>query len=188
LFFFQKGLFRSHWTELILYECIKNIEKNEPSLRDSIRKQEDIIREKFSEAWVTGFEHRIKDIQLDDLNDRHVLAAAIQCSAQYIVTENLGDFPREYLDQFGIEPMGSGSFLGMIYDHFPNEAHNVLLLVKENYRNPPYNASRFLELLNKNKMRELAERLNNNRNVPSTPKIIKSGSINVTKGSKGYET
>lgn len=165
MFLFQEGLFRVHWTELVLYECIKDIEKNGPVLRDSIRKQEGIIREKFSEAWVAGFEHRIKDVQPNDLNDRHVLAAAIHCGAQYIVTENLGDFPGQYLAQFSIVPMRSGAFLGMIYDHFPNEAHKVLLQVKGNYRIPPYNISGFLELLNKNKMGELAERLNNNSNT-----------------------
>ncbi len=51
MFLFQEGLFRVHWTELVLYECIKDIEKNEPVLRDSIRKQEGIIREKF-QKWL----------------------------------------------------------------------------------------------------------------------------------------
>ena len=45
------------------------------------------------DAKVTGFEPMIDTLELPDLNDRHVLAAAIRCNADAIVTFNLKDFP-----------------------------------------------------------------------------------------------
>ncbi len=117
------------------------------------------MREDFPEAMVTGFEQHISVLELPDPDDCNVLAAAIQCGTQYIVTEDLGDFPREYLAQFTIEPISPGGLLGLIWDSYPKEARKVLLQVKENYRNPPFTASEFLELLYDINMGELADRL-----------------------------
>ena len=47
----------------------------------------------FDDAQVTGYEPLIETVDLPDAGDRHVLAAAIQCGAEYIVTDNLADFP-----------------------------------------------------------------------------------------------
>ena len=53
------------------------------------------------EALVTGYEHRIESLSLPDPDDRHVLAAAIECGASIIVTANLKDFPDSQLKQSG---------------------------------------------------------------------------------------
>ena len=117
------------------------------------------MREDYPEAMVSGFKHHMDGLELPDPDDRHVLAAAIHCGTRFIVTEDMGDFPGKYLAQFGIEPLGPGAFLGMIWDRYPNEARKVLLKVKGNYRNPSFTMSGFLELLHDINMEELAERL-----------------------------
>lgn len=43
------------------------------------------------DCLVTGYEHLIDQLSLPDPNDRHVMAAAILCGAQEIVTTNLKD-------------------------------------------------------------------------------------------------
>lgn len=43
------------------------------------------------------------DLTLPDVNDRHVLAAAIVSKSKFIVTANLKDFPNEYLSAFKIK-------------------------------------------------------------------------------------
>ncbi|MDE2759364.1 MAG: PIN domain-containing protein [Paracoccaceae bacterium] len=157
--FFVGGLIRAHWTECILAKWIGSTSRKLPNNIDSILRQENRMREDYPEAMVTGFEHHIESLHLPDPDDRHVLAAAIQCGTRYIVTEDMGDFPGEYLAQFGIEPLGPGAFLGMIWDRCPNEARKVLLKVRGNYRNPPFNMSGFLELLHGINMGEIAVRL-----------------------------
>lgn len=47
---------------------------------------------------------------MPDLNDRHVLAAAIKGEAQIIVTYNLNDFPTTILNKFGIEAQHPDEF------------------------------------------------------------------------------
>jgi len=54
------------------------------------------------DALVYGYEHRIESLALPDPDDRHVLAAAIECRASLIVTWNIKHFPADYLKSFGI--------------------------------------------------------------------------------------
>lgn len=58
----------------------------------------------FPEAIVTGHECRIEQCKNDE-KDRHVLACAIHCHAEVIVTFNLRDFPEEALRQWNIVVM-----------------------------------------------------------------------------------
>ena len=48
----------------------------------------------FADAWVEGYEALIPAMK-NHPKDRHVLAAAVRCRAQMIVTFNLKDFPAE---------------------------------------------------------------------------------------------
>ena len=68
------------------------------------------MREHFAEALVTGYEPLIGTLELPDSDDRHVLAAAIRCGAQHIVTDNLADFPTEVPARFDIEAIDADRF------------------------------------------------------------------------------
>ena len=59
---------------------------------------------------VDGYDLLIDGISLPDANDRHVVAAAIRCQAQGIVTFNLKDFPAATLDAFDIEAIHPDDF------------------------------------------------------------------------------
>ena len=50
-----------------------------PQLEASIRSQEEGMQEHFPDALVTGYTSLIEALDLPDPDDRHVLAAAIQC-------------------------------------------------------------------------------------------------------------
>ena len=60
---------------------------------------------------VTDYENLIPTVTIPDPDDRHVLAAAIKAQAQYIVTENLRDFPIEILSSYKISPVTADEFL-----------------------------------------------------------------------------
>ena len=98
----------------------------------------------FDDAPVTGYEPLIETLDLPDAGDRHVLAAAIQCGAEYIVTENLADFPKAALARFNIEAIAADTFLSQIVELYPSEALTVLRALRKHYSNPPFTPSGFV--------------------------------------------
>ena len=78
------------------------------------------VREHFPEAAVTGYEKLIA-LMTNELKDRHVVAAAVECGAQVIVTSNLRDFPQESLSNWGIEPQHPDEFLSNLFERYPAE-------------------------------------------------------------------
>lgn len=72
--------------------------------QDEIDKRVDIANQAFPVALVRNYEPLIETLELPDEKDRHVLAAAIKTNANVIVTNNLKDFPDEYLSTFGAGP------------------------------------------------------------------------------------
>jgi hypothetical protein len=60
--------------------------------------------ESIDDAMVDGYEPLIETLTLPDADDRHVLAAAIHCGAQVIVTANLRDFPDARLHSSILRP------------------------------------------------------------------------------------
>jgi len=74
---------------------------------------------RFPEARVTGFESLIETIELPDINDRHVVAAARLGHADVIVTRNQKDLPAMALRRWGLEVVTPDCFLQDMLDLFP---------------------------------------------------------------------
>jgi predicted nucleic acid-binding protein len=64
----------------------------------------------FADAWVEGYEELIPSMS-NHPKDRHVLAAAVRCGAQTIVTFNLKDFPVDSLALWNVEAQSPDEFL-----------------------------------------------------------------------------
>jgi predicted nucleic acid-binding protein len=154
--FAQQGLFRARFTERIIDEWTGSLIRNKPTLEESVRTQAAVVRDVFQECFVTGYEPLIEGLQLPDPDDRHVLAAAIKCSAQIIVTENLRDFPPEVLEEHDIEVLGADDVLANTFDLFPMDGARALRTVRQRYNNPPFSPSEFLLDLTKSGMPKLA--------------------------------
>ena len=142
--FHYAGLFRARWTEQIIDEWTLNLLERKPHLERSVRSQRLAMGEHFPEALVTGYEPLIATLELPDADDRHVLAAAIRCGAQYIVTDNLADFPAQVLARFNIEAIDADGFLSRTFDLYPSEALGVLRTLRKAYNNPPFTPSEFV--------------------------------------------
>ncbi|WP_299831990.1 PIN domain-containing protein [uncultured Roseobacter sp.] len=156
LTFTQEGLFRARVTDEILDEWTRNLIRLKPHLEKSVRQQEAVIRSTFEECFVTGHQPLMAGLKLPDPDDRHVLAAAIRCSAQVIVTENHKDFPSEVLDEYGVERLGADDMLANTYDLFPSGGARALRRVRKRYDNPAMSPSEFLLDLTRHGLSKLA--------------------------------
>ncbi|MDE3212906.1 MAG: hypothetical protein KGM98_06700 [Bacteroidota bacterium] len=75
--------------------------------------------------------------QQPDEDDRHVLAAAIKTNANIIVTNNLKDYPEDYLQSFGIKAKNADDFLTDIIDLNQDQAIAAFKEMVLNKKNPP---------------------------------------------------
>lgn len=105
------GLFAAKWTDKIHDEWMHSLIATRPELSTNLERTRDLMNRAVPDCLVTGYEPLVDGLILPDSNDRHVLAAAIRCSAQIIVTFNLKDFPQEVLDPYGIEAMHPDHFV-----------------------------------------------------------------------------
>ena len=86
-----------------------------------------IMNQAFAEATVVKYKHHGNGIgKLPDEGDRHVIAAAIKTKADVIVTENLKDFPRKVLAQYGIEAKSSDEFIADAINLSPSLAVDAI--------------------------------------------------------------
>lgn len=159
----RKGLVRAKWTDEILDECFRSILANEPERKsESLRRTRELMNLAVADCLVAGYEDLVESIKLPDPNDRHVVAAAVRCGAQVIVTANLDDFPKESLAAFELEAVHPDDF---VLDCLDLSAAAVLAAVREqaaSLKRPPMSVAEVMEKLQANglaqsvaKMREL---------------------------------
>lgn len=141
-------LFRARWTEEIHEEWIRNVLESRPDLsRKQLTRTKNLMNDHALDSVVTGYENLISSLTLPDAEDRHVLAAAIQAKAEFIVTFNLRDFPAAAIAPFGIEAIHPDVFLELLLEQ---NSEKVLLAAerqRQSLKNPPKSPNEFLETL-----------------------------------------
>jgi predicted nucleic acid-binding protein len=141
-------LFRARWSDEIHKEWIRNVLKNRPDLEESqLLRTRAFMDANVRDALVTDFESLIPSLELPDDNDRHVLAAAIRCNADVIVTFNLKDFPSDYLSSFDVEAQHPDDFILYLLDLFPIHVCRAVEKVRQRLRNPTMDRDRYLSNL-----------------------------------------
>jgi len=156
--FAQEGLYVPQWSDIITEEWLRNLLKNRPDLKEE-RLLRTIARMNtyFYEANITDFDHHIPTIQLPDLDDRHVVACAIQGEAEIIVTKNLKDFPKEELEKFGIIPQHPDDFICDLFEMDKKSAIIAFNTQLESLKNPPQTKDELLETFRNNDFPKAAE-------------------------------
>lgn len=133
------GIYRARWTNDIHEEWMRNVVKDYPGItRGHVERIRDLMNVHVLDCLVTGYESLIPSLTLPDPNDRHVLAAAMRCGADVIVTSNLKDFPDEALKPFGIEAQEPDDFLIYQLDLAPNVLCAAAKSHRESLKNPPH--------------------------------------------------
>ena len=111
------GRFRARWSVQIHEEWKRNLLINRPDLnKDQIDRTSAFMDQAIPDSLVSGHEDLIAELNLPDLNDRYVLAAAIRCGASVIVTFNEKDFPPVALEPYGIEAQHPDLFADNLVD------------------------------------------------------------------------
>jgi len=156
-------LYKPKWTKTIQEEWKRNLLRNRPDLRDEqLEKAISEMNKAFPDANVENYESLIPSFDLPDLDDCHVLAAAVRCQAHMIVTSNLKDFPGQTLKEFDIEVQHPDLFIANLIDLNPDKSLAAFQQQVTSLKNPPMTESQVLESLKRSglittssKLREL---------------------------------
>jgi predicted nucleic acid-binding protein len=141
-------LFRAKWSEEIHEEWIESLLKDRPDLkREQLERTKQLMNAAVMDALVEGHEQLIAALTLPDPGDQHVLAAAVHCCADAIVTFNLKDFPGKVVSKYNIEVLHPDDF---IHHQFGLNHAGVVIAAKtcrERLKAPPKSAEEYLATL-----------------------------------------
>ena len=147
LFWFAHyDLFTPKWSKHIFDEWIEVMKRKNIS-EVEIDKRISIASLAFPDAMVNNYEPLIKTLELPDEKDRDVLAAAIKTNANIIVTNNLKDFPNEYLSTFGLSAKSPDDFATDIIDLNQDQAVEAFRKLVLNRNNPDMDEYQVLDRL-----------------------------------------
>jgi len=127
--------------------------------KDECEKRLKRANKAFPDALAQNYEPLIQSLDLPDPKDRHVLAAAIKVNANQIVTNNLKDFPSDYLETFGLTAKSADDFLTDIIDLNQGkalEAFQELVLYR---RSPDMDEYQVLDRFRRNSLKDTANYL-----------------------------
>jgi len=156
LFWFaHDDLYTPKWSKHIFDEWEDVMRRKELSEKE-IKKRIGWANQAFPDAMVDNYEVLIDCLSLPDEKDRHVLAAAIKTNANIIVTNNLKDFPEEYLATFGVSAKSADDFLTDTIDLHQQVAVNSFRKLVMNRRNPNLDEYQVLECLRRNGLTDTA--------------------------------
>jgi predicted nucleic acid-binding protein len=143
-----EGLFTAKWSQDIDEEWTRNLLASRADLtQEQVYKRRDQQRMALPDWEVEAEQYQslIEAIKLPDINDRHVLAAAIAGHADSIVTFNIKDFPSDVLDQYDIEAIHPDDFICLQLDLIPYQALTAIKHIRLRLKKPPYSAQELLD-------------------------------------------
>ena len=141
----KSRLYQPKWTAIIHDEWQRNLHSNRPEIsREKLKHIEALMNKALPDALITGFEPLISGVSLPDPDDRHVVAAAIKCKAEVIVTFNMQDFPPENMAEFDIEALHPDEFLSDLLDLNQAQVLKAVHAQRTSLKSPPVSADDYL--------------------------------------------
>lgn len=143
-------LFDARWTNQIHDEWIRNLLQDHPEITLSqLERTKKLMNQAVLGSLVVDFEHLIPSVDLPDPNDAHVIAAAMTCNAQRIVTFNLKDFPEATLKPLGMSAIHPDDFILELLTLNALVVVDAVSACQTRFRNPPRSIQEHLERLEK---------------------------------------
>jgi hypothetical protein len=155
------GLFGAKWSARIEEEWISALEARRPDLQGRLLVRRDSMREavpdwEVAEASWAPLAH---SFTLPDLDDRHVLAAALAGHADCIVTANVRDFPAAIVGAYGIEVVHPDRFIVNQWDLEPLVAIAAFRRMRARRKRPETPVEDFAMALEQNGLPLTAQRI-----------------------------
>lgn len=159
LFWFAHyDLYTPKWSEHIFDEWRDVMKRKGITDKEAIKRVNN-ANLAFPDALVSNYSGLISGLELPDPKDCHVLAAAIKTNANVIVTNNIKDFPKDYLSSYGLSAKTADDFLTDIIDLNVEQAVNAFREMVLNRRNPDLDEFEVLDILRNRGLTETANYL-----------------------------
>ena len=146
----EAEFFRPRWSDRIMDETEKAIEsmlrgKGVADPAGDAKRARVGMTSAFEDATVEDFDTIEAGLSnLPDMNDAHVIAAAIQTGASVIVTDNIKDFPASVLVRYGMEARSADDFLADSIDLQPEKAALAIATMRGRFKNPAMSTEHLL--------------------------------------------
>lgn len=138
----EAGAYQFRWTDEILLELRRNLVKDRAAPEERVDNMLGDLSQFFGDGRVSGHKRHISTLS-NDPKDRHVVAAAIECGAEIVVTENLKDFPPEMMPE-GIRAVSINHFLAELLERAPSVMIDAVWNQATRKKRPPIPAERVL--------------------------------------------
>lgn len=157
-----EGVYRARWTAEIQDEWIRNLIEKRPDLsKEKLLHTASLMNAAIEDAIVLDYEYLIPTLELPDINDRHVLAAAIVGHADAIVTFNLKDFPDEAVSRHAVEILHPDDFLIAQYDLDKIGILSIMKACRMKLRKPPKSPEDYIATLEQQGLPQMCQILRN---------------------------
>jgi predicted nucleic acid-binding protein len=107
------ALYEARWTEQILAEVTRTLAVRFGKSRAKALYCAAAMREFFPDSLVESYQDLIADMK-NEAKDRHVLAAAVACHADYLITFNLKHFVWQPAEAYKVAAIGPSTFLNKL--------------------------------------------------------------------------
>jgi len=158
LWFAFEELFVPFWSNDVMKEWSRVMMRNGLTQVEAKRRMH-MVQEAFPFAMVRGYKSLVDQFHLPDANDRHVLAAAGLVGADFIVTENLKDFPKSALSSFGIVALNADAFLVGLIQKNPTKALRSFKQMVKQRKRPTQSTQEVVQSLRSHGLKQTAELL-----------------------------
>jgi len=141
----MSGHFRARWSVDIHREWMAAVAKERGISIDQLEHRRQAMDAAVLDCCVTGYDELIPGLRLPDANDRHVLAAAICCGADVIVTFNENDFPADAIERYGIHTRHPDDFILDVHGLHQGAVEKAAKDDLAHYLEPPLDVDEYIE-------------------------------------------
>jgi predicted nucleic acid-binding protein len=121
----EPAFYIPRWSPGIFEELRRTLQEKFRYSQTQVDRRIRAMESMFPDAMVTGYDNLIASMT-NDPKDRHVLAAAVKCGAQSIISNNARHFPQESLAPYGLQCLTADDFLKHQYHLNPDAFISVL--------------------------------------------------------------